>query len=274
MGRRAEPWLHRRAPGLWYALRRPKWLLRRASAPLRATPGLLLIGAPRCSTTSMFWALANHPQVDVPWEKEPHYFDVHHDRGLRWYRAHFGLRAVLRARGRRAFEATPSLLPHPDAHRRVHAVCPEARLLVMVRDPVERAHSEWALFRSLGWEHQSFADAVRPWLEREEPLDAAGEPPYLSGGRYADHLDRWLEVFDREQLLVLSFDEVVEDSPSSLLRVLRFAGLDESAELTYPAINARARGPLDDELRESLERYFGPSLARLRDHYGVDLTRV
>lgn len=274
MDERASPWLYRRAPKLWYAIRPAKWALRRITGPLRATPTLMLIGAPRCSTTSMFWALAAHPEVDVPWEKEPHYFDVHHERSVSWYRAHFGLRARLRTTGRIAFEATPSLLPHPDAHRRVQALCPDAKLLVVLRDPVERAYSEWALFRSLGWEDASFGDAVRPSLDRgpHESRDREDEPAYLRGSRYADHLDRWLRLFGPDQLLVLTFDEIVRDSRSSLRRVLRFAGLDEPASLTYPSMNARPRQELDDRLRADLEAYFEPSVRQLRERYGVELT--
>lgn len=268
------PWLYRRSPSLWYGLRPAQWTLRLATSPLRATPDVLLIGAPRCSTTSMFWALVAHPGIAVPWEKEPHYFDAKFHRGSWWYRANFGLRASLRRNRQLAFEATPSLLPHPEAPGRVHGLCPDAKLLVLLRDPVERAHSEWALFCSLGWEHREFEAVVRASLDHGPPSPsdvAVREAPYLRSSRYVGHLDRWVELFGRERLLVLSFDVLVSDPSGTLRSVLRFLGLDASLTLPYPSMNARTRAPLEASLRGELDRYFAPSLDELHVRYGIDL---
>ena len=118
-----------------------------ATAPLRLKPAFLMIGAQRCGTTSLFRALAAHPQVVHPaFHKGVNYFDLNYYRGPDWYRGHFPVEEI--ARRRRAgsgdpvaFEASGYYLYHPFAMERIGRDLPDVKLVVMLRDPVERAFS-------------------------------------------------------------------------------------------------------------------------------------
>src|SRR5580692_9445955 len=120
-------------------------------------PGFLIVGAQRCGTTSMYRALSEHPEVrKAVLHKGVHYFDMNYGRGLGWYRAHFPL-----ARGGGVtFESSPYYLFHPLAAERIAADLPGVKLIVLVRDPVERAYSAYTHERARGFETESFEQAI------------------------------------------------------------------------------------------------------------------
>jgi len=216
--------------------RAARWGLTTAGRPLhrvRLLPGFIIAGAERCGTTSMFAVLRQHPAVfngTLP-RKEVHYFDNKYGRGLAWYRCHFPLtlRARLAARGAGtpvAFEATANYMFHPLAPGRIHRDLPGARLLVMVRDPVERAYSAHAHQVGFGHETESFERALEledSRLEGEAERIAA-EPgyesfafdhhTYRSRGYYADQLDRLASIFGRDRIHVVDSGDFFAGSKS------------------------------------------------------------
>ena len=132
----------------------------RLTAPGRMTPSFLICGGQRCGTTSMYRALAAHPVVlKAVLHKGVHYFDTSYDRGMAWYRAHFPLlRSAERISERygvptQTFESSPYYMYHPQAAARIARDLPQARLVVLVRDPVERAFSNrpGCIGRRSGW---------------------------------------------------------------------------------------------------------------------------
>ena len=131
----------------------------------RMLPGFLIVGAQRCGTTSMYRTLSQHPAIlKAVLHKGVHYFDTRYDHGLAWYQGHFPLRARAAA-ARRAtgdtpltFESSPYYLFHPLAGQRIAADLPGVKLLVLVRDPVERAYSAHELAR--GFETEPFERAL------------------------------------------------------------------------------------------------------------------
>jgi hypothetical protein len=126
-------------------------------------------------------------------------------------------------------EATPSYLSSPSAAQRIGGVIPDARLVCMLREPVERAYSHYWLDRELGIQALSFEDAV----EAEPALPAAaapGEDPrrlYLGVGRYLEHLQRFTRHFPREAMLVLLFERLRDDPRGTFATLCRFLGVDE-----------------------------------------------
>ena len=148
---------------------------RGATRRARTLPDFLVLSAGRCGSTSLFAALCEHPQVLPPSHKETHFFDRNWTRGLDFYRRLFPLQARRRARARRAGgpvltgEATTYYLLHPAVPARASAAIPDARLVVILRDPVDRAYSHYQLSVRRGREKLSF----------EEALDA--EPERLAG---------------------------------------------------------------------------------------------
>jgi hypothetical protein len=256
-----------------------RWRARRATAPLRALPGFLILGAARCGTTSLYQALASHPQVAPAFRKEVGFFDRAFGEGLGWYRAHFPARWSRRASG----EATPEYLPHPHAPRRVRAALPDARLLVLLREPAARAWSHYHLNVRNGFEDLAFEQAIEREDERlagERELMTIDERyhshayhfhSYLARGRYAEQLSAWLEHFARERLLVLATDDLEQRPDETLARVLGFLGLAPCAGLVLPRRHALPRAALDAGVRRRLERAFAPHNARLFELLGRDL---
>jgi hypothetical protein len=247
---------------------------------LRSLPTFLVLGAQKAGTTALFLYLSEHPVVRPPIEKEIGYFSTLHGNGLSWYRAHF----PLQARFGRTFstgEATPYYLFHPLAPSRVAAELPDAKLIVLLRNPVDRAYSHHQHRLRLGIEHLEFADALEAEAdrlagERQRMLDVDGyesrefnEFSYKARGRYAEQLSEWLRYFPREQLLVLISEEFFAAPADHFRRVLEFIELPEWQPASFRPWNEGYYEPMDRDVRSALVDYFRPHNQRLRDEFGI-----
>jgi hypothetical protein len=238
-----------------------------ATAPARALPDFLILGAQKAGTTALYAYLRWHPDITGPSFKEVSFFDRHYARGERWYRAHLPVR-------RRALvgEASPSYLFHPLAPARVANMLPHARLIALLRNPVERAFSHYQHEVALGRETLSFEDAIDAEGERmrgavqrmvRDPSyfsHAWWNYTYVARGLYAEQLERWFAAFPREQLLVLFTDELAADTAGTYRRVLAFLGADARDLDSYPRIFDRDYPDMDSATRSRLEAAFdGPN---------------
>jgi Sulfotransferase domain len=263
---------------------------RMLTASRRPLPDFLVIGAQRSGTTSLYRYLTAHPQVmpAVP-SKGVHYFDMHPGRSLRWYRAHFPS-ASERARLERRFgapvmtgEASPYYLFHPRGPERAAAAVPEARLIAMLRDPVERAYSHYQQEFARGFEDsETFEQALerepeRLAGERERMLaDPGYDSPglqhhaYVARGEYVDQLAAWRERFGAERLLVVCMERFFADPVSGYAEVLRFLGLPDPAEPPeFRAYNARPAAGMAAETRARLRAHFAEPNRRLEEYLGM-----
>ncbi|MFB9838029.1 sulfotransferase domain-containing protein [Actinoallomurus acaciae] len=245
----------------------------RLSSGARMLPDFLLVGTQRGGTTSLFRALAPHPGVAQPtFHKGVHYFDVHYERGLSWYRGHFPLR-----RGERlAFESAGYYMHHPLAPERIAADLPGVKLLVLLRDPVERAYSAHKHELARGFETEpSFERALA--LEEErlagEVERIRSEPGYLSHshrhqsyldrGRYADQLEVLYRLFGRDRVHVTFAEDFFAEPEPHYDAVLDFLGLPRWRPAAFERHNARPGSPLPAALRTRLVDHFAPHDARL-----------
>src|SRR5207248_11017166 len=179
--------------------------------------------------------------------KEVSFFDRHYARGERWYRAHFP------ARRRAAIgEASPSYLLHPSAPERVARMLPGARLIALLRNPVDRAFSHYQHEVALGREELSFEDALAREDERMvgEVERMLADPAYfsyawwnytyLARGRYAEQLERWLERFPADQLLVVPTDDLGDRPAETFAGVLEHLGAKPRELDDYPRVFRRS----------------------------------
>jgi hypothetical protein len=231
---------------------------------LRRLPDALVIGAQRCGTSSLYRYLGRHPDVAPSLRKEVEYFSRRFDRGERWYRAHFALANGSR---RLAFEATPDYLFHPLAAERAAAVVPEARLVVMLRDPVDRAWSHYHHMVALGHEPLDFDSAIEAEDERcasdRERLarDPYHDPvallrySYAARGRYADQLAGWRTRFTEDRMLIVRSEDFFAAPAPVLGRIVEFLGLapwtpgnlvnvSRQGRAAVPTMPTSARAPL------------------------------
>jgi hypothetical protein len=259
-------------------------LPRLVTARLRLLPDFLIIGAQRAGTTSLYEYLVAHPQAGPAFKKEVHFFDRNWEKGVDWYRSNFPLRSQRRAVERRGLafrcgEASPYYLFHPAVPERVAEILPDVRLLAILRNPVDRAYSHYQHEVRKGREPLSFAAALDAEAERlagQEEAVAAGRASeahrcfsYLARGRYAEQLERWLERFPRERLLVLEAGTFYADPAAAMAPAFEFIGLPPHRSTTYRKHNAAEYGGMDPELRRRLLDYFRPHNERLFDLLGV-----
>jgi hypothetical protein len=250
------------------------------TAGLRMEPGFILIGAQRCGTTSLFRALAAHPQVMPPtFRKGVNYFDLNYYRGAQWYRAHFPVAGIARRRAEHhgapvAFEASGYYLYHPQAMERLGHDLPGVKLVAMLRDPVERAFSAHKHELARGYEHEGFERALALEDDRlaGEVERICADPGYESfahrhysyrhRGQYAEQLDRVFEFFPRAQVHVIDSAGYFSQPAREYRQLLEFLGLTPF-EPRFAAANARPGPPLDDKGRRMLEEHFAPHDERL-----------
>jgi Sulfotransferase domain len=162
-------------------------------------PTFLGIGVPRAGTTWLHSLLAGHPDVCLPTQrKEVRFFDRHYERGLAWYE-----RFLCPLDDARRYKATGEISPQyfycVECPRRIHRTLPTAKLLVMLRHPVDRAYSNFGFVVQRKNYRGSFEEFV------------ATRPSALESGFYSRYLDRYLRYFDRRQILALVFEEAVTD---------------------------------------------------------------
>jgi hypothetical protein len=248
---------------------------RRVSSAQRPLPDFLILGAAKSGTTSLFEYLSAHPQVCPPSKKEVCFFAFHFDRGLGWYRSHFPTREhrarVARRTGRMTWtgEACAFYLYHPLAPGRAAETVPDAKLIVLLRDPVERAIAHYRFRARLGHETRSIVDAVAHDLDTWEHSSAVADHDtigghhhfrtYVTRGHYAEQLERWRKAFEPGQMLVIETSRLTRTGGEGFERILDFLGLDRwrpSEFIEYLA--APEFPPVDPELVARLRRHYEP----------------
>lgn len=238
---------------------------RLATAPLRRLPDFILPGAPKCGTSSLYDNLVRHPGARRAARKEPTNF-IHYPTSTLRSRMHFPFDFGNFITG----EASVEYFIHPDAPRSIRDVVPQAKLIFLFRDPIQRAYSDYRMFCRSGHEKESFETVV----EREmrwhadpslAPLissaarNAYSPVRYLLNSLYAPVIERWLAVFPREQCLFLISEEFFRDERAVLHRVYDFLGLPPHEEKEI--LHARDGGCVDavePGLREKLQTFFEP----------------
>lgn len=259
----------------------------RATSGRRALPSVLVIGGQRCGTTSMYKALVQQPQVFRPvWRKGIHYFDVSYDRGLDWYRSHFPLaRSLARAEAQHGaaafcFESSPYYMFHPLASTRIAATLPGVRLVVLVRDPIERAYSAHAHELARGFETLPFAEALAAEEDRlageaEHMVTHPGyvspahrHQAYRSRGEYAPQLDRLARQLGRDRIKVVDSHRFFADPEPVYGDLLRWLGSRVVVPTVFERHNARPRLPMDEALRRRLDEHFAPFDDQLTEWLG------
>jgi hypothetical protein len=235
-----------------------------------AMPDFLIIGARKCGTTFLYDLLTRHPYVEPAAKKELHYFDILcEEEGLEWYRPCFP--APRWKDGRRAItgEATPYLtaLDWTDVvPERVATVLPRAKLIALLRNPVDRAYSDYQQARRKGREPLTFEEAIEA-----EKTKTRVQRRYLSRSTYVQHLLRWSKYFGEDQMLVLKSEELFECTRSTLERVLDFLDLPKwESEASEKRNKGKYEPEMDLVTKQRWEEYFEPHNERLYKQWGIN----
>ena len=218
-----------------------------------ALPDFLIAGAPKAGTTALHTALAAHPGLFMSAVKEPKFFltdgppprrggpgDAQTYREHIWRRADYEALFATAPAGSLRGESTPFYLYDRDAQRRIRALIPAARLIVILRDPVERAHSNWTHLWSAGLEPIGDFPAA---CAAEDSRVAAGWAPfwhYTRLGRYGEQLDHLLGLFPREQVFLLRYRDLVDAPAQTLDQICVFLGVAPGLITRVPRENVTA----------------------------------
>jgi hypothetical protein len=251
-------------------------------------PDFLLIGAQKCGTTTLYDLLVTHPNIHPAYQKEVHYFDRYYNKGLIWYRANMPRRSERRAAEKRGEpfltgEAAPSYIYHPLAAERAHRLLPGAKLVVLLRNPVERAFSHY--HKEIGREDEtlSFEEAIaQEEMRLEGKYDKVVQTgnhshnwwhySYKNRGHYAEQLQRWYKLYPRENFLILKTEDMAADTPGTVNEVCRFLGIEENKITDFPRSNVGGYGKeMDRNTRAQLEDYFRPHNQKLYELINRDM---
>ncbi|MDW3214189.1 MAG: sulfotransferase domain-containing protein [Ilumatobacteraceae bacterium] len=255
-----------------------------ATSTWRMLPDFLIVGAQRAGTTSLYKYLTQHPDVgSVRLGKGVHYFDTNADKSLAWYRSHFPLRPGVVPFGQRPThvgEGAPYYLFHPECASRINTTLPSAKIIAILRDPIERAHSHWAHETARGFEDLSFERALDAEEERlEGQAQLLSEPTgysfhhqhhsYVARGQYAEQVTRLRDVFGEDRVLILSSNELFTEPSEAYSKTLEFLGLSPfSAQ--FRVHNARTYEGIEPATEQRLARLFDESNERLVEMLGAE----
>ncbi len=239
-------------------------------------PDFLIIGAQKSGTSWLHHQLRQHPEIFMPERKELHYFSSDGEvkfagaNSLAWYESFF----TEAPEKQRAGEATPSYLFRPDAATNIHATVPGAKLIASLRHPANRAYSQWRIQRKRS----------RVPLDLSFPeaffSDAPAQAQLRDRGLYDVQLQRFFELFPREQVKIVFYDDLEADHAATLRSIHEFlevdsAFLSESAShrlLPRVPFNDSVPTSMPDEYRDEIRRFYLPSIESLEGLLDVDLT--
>ncbi len=255
-----------------------------ATSRLRLLPDYLIIGTKRGGTTSLARWVLEHPDIRPLFpapekRKGAYYFDVNYGRGEQWYRSHFPTRAAHNLRCRQAGrkllvgEATPYYLYHPHAALRARRMTPNSKVIVLLRNPIDRAFGHWGERTRQGIETLGFEaalDAERHRCEGEEGM-MLHDPSYVSfphqhysyvdQGRYSRGLKRWMDAYPPQQLLVLRSEDMYEDPAAIYQQVVDFLGISDYSPKAFAAWNNKSNDSLEPALRRRLAAELAEDIA-------------
>ncbi|MGI8726293.1 MAG: sulfotransferase family protein, partial [Solirubrobacterales bacterium] len=176
-------------------------------------PNLIIIGAQKCGTSGLHYYLSLHPEVSMSNPKELNFFIAERNwpRGLEWYSRHFDPRATVRGDASPNYTSFPN---HTGVPERMKEVVPEARLIYIVRDPVERIAAHWV---------HNYAKRREKGSMRETLLHP--NTSYVSRSKYYMQLRHFLDHFPSEQILVLDNSDLRDDREATLRRIFEFLGV-------------------------------------------------
>lgn len=254
---------------------------RSVTSSLRVLPSFLVIGTAKGGTTSLHRYLEEHPNIGTTLKKEVHFFDYNFNLGLDWYKTYFPLRQS----NLLAVDSTPNYLLHPHVPRRVYETLPEVKLILLLRNPIDRAysHHNMNVKRIDIQENLSFEDAIKAESARiqQELLRVQNDEDYtsmnlsyysyLASGIYVDQINTWLRYFSLDQMLILKSEDFFKTPSVTYTRVLEFLQLPPYALKEYTNANPRDySSDMNPETRKYLANYFKPYNEKLYRLLGVD----
>ncbi len=262
-----------------------QWI-RTSKRPSRVFPDFIIIGAQKCGTTSLYNYLIQHPLIIPSWKKEVHFFDNNFHKGFTFYKSFFPtkiykniLRRIYKKRVITG-EASPYYIFHPHAYKRIHSLLPNIKLILLLRNPVERALSHYYHEVNNGRENLSFEQAIEKESERlrgelEKMLENENyysfnlqNYSYVSRGIYIDMIKKWHQNFSKDLILIIKSEDFFENPSKVLKEVFEFLDLPNYNLKQYQNFNIGRYPEMDEKIRKTLREYYKPVNQRLYNYLG------
>jgi len=233
----------------------------RATAALRPLPNSIIIGGMKCGTTTLNAWLRSHPEVAFSAIKEIHFFDQNYEKGPDWYRSFFPIWERLLG-AKCVLEATPAYLFRASVvAERMHRLVPEARLIVMLRDPVKRAISHYGHRVRNGEEDRSIEEALLSDYGKAVGTDNS----YKTRGLYADQIQMFRKFYADHQIMVIKSEDFFANPGPIYAAVLNFFGVCQRPlpEGSSPRNVGQRHAEIPVEVTEHLYQYYQAPNQRL-----------
>ncbi|VEP13522.1 Sulfotransferase [Hyella patelloides LEGE 07179] len=238
--------------------------------PKQNAPDFIIAGASKCGTSSLYNYLSYHPQILLSHKKELDFFGHNFNKGIAWYLAHFP--TICDRNNLLTGEATPNYLRFPQIATRIKATCPNTKLIILLRNPVDRAIS-WHYHKiNTGLTTGSLEDAISQEIKQLENLD---ETELMQGGYrkidnifssfYYYQLKAWMEHLPREQFLILKSEDFYSNTAMTMKAIFNFLGVNFQELEEYSKVNVGFYKQVDSAVRETLKQYFKPYNRQLEE---------
>ena len=262
---------YQQAVGLKSGINKLDWL-----TATRKLPQFIVIGAEKSGTTSLYHYLSQHPQFLPSLEKELDFFDMEFNRGIDWYLAHFP--PIPNQLGLVTGEVSANYLYSGEAPQRIVELLPQAKLIVLLRNPIERTVSRYHMLWQQRLIKQSFATKITQEINNLDKYLAIGEIPReiwennrnIGNSLYLYHLKRWLDIFPREQLLIVRSEDLYEQPTATLKQIYTFLDMSNHELTDYQKYNRGSYPPINAEIRHTLQEFFNPYNQQLEAYLGME----
>ncbi len=242
------------------------------TSPLRVLPDFMVIGVGRGGTTSLYHYLGQHPCIVKAAYDELGFFDTNFGLGIYWYRSLFPTilhkrRIILKWKQCMTYDVTPSYIRHPWIIQRILKFLPNVKLIAILRNPVDRAYSHYHMGKRDGNEKRTFDDVIKIDIDRlenkknldvDEYFNTIVERSYLARGFYAEQLQIWMDRFPKEQLLVISSEDLASKTEETLATIFDFLKLPNYKIRDLTKRNEAKYPPMNPDTRKTLVEYFKP----------------
>ncbi len=260
-------------------------LYRKMTSRLRQLPDFIIIGAGRAGTTALYSYLIQHPLIAAASTDnnesvaDLHFFEYIISNNIQWYKSHFPILFSKSNKHKNSFitgEYTSTYMYHPDVPKRIFNLLPKIKLIVILRNPIDKAYSTYQQQLRFGEYTTSFEDTINAEFRR---IDLNKDFPELNSnnydfenfvaqniirhGVYADYLETWLKIFDRKQILILNSDDLKKSTKETLRRVFNFLNVSNYDIKDTSQVNVGKYPTINKITRKKLIEFFKPHNQRL-----------
>lgn len=237
----------------------------------RSLPDFLIIGGVRCGTTSLYYNLCHHPSVEKAAYDEIGFFDDNYHLGLNWYRSMFPTKNKMDAIRKKTGncitgEDTPFYIWNKDAVKRIKNLLPKIKLIVILRNPADRAYSNYHLSLREGTEKRSFENAIKQDIEfinnkkdkKEELTNQDFKTSYIAKGLYFDQLKTWFKMFDENQICTIFTEDLQKDPEDTMKKIFGFLQLPDFLIERFERQKMTNYNEMNDDVRKDILQYYEP----------------